>query len=314
MLLNCSEKKLRLHTPSPHVNCPRNPLTPGSGIRLGLSVILFTAALVVHAAAMSDLESARRSLSAARDAIATASVELRTSMAQGGLTQVEVQDHRAYLARLNQLVVSNCRMILGLKKEIGDTAPEPGCDPGQMAPAGPVSFPQERTEIERTTGLDSQLGASLSEFDELLLREMDALKRSQTGSPDAPTHSGSGGSQGQGAGASGGLESADMQQPGAETQQQGSQQPGKESQEVDDVAARSEQNGQQSTGYGGSRESTQDTTRAGRRDQPPGADDDDIVARQLREAAENELDPELREKLWEEYRRYKANQTVQSKN
>jgi hypothetical protein len=36
--------------------------------------------------------------------------------------------------------------------------------------------------------------------------------------------------------------------------------------------------------------------------------DDDIVARQLREAAENERDPELREKLWEEYRKYKKTQ------
>ena len=33
--------------------------------------------------------------------------------------------------------------------------------------------------------------------------------------------------------------------------------------------------------------------------------DDDIVARQLREAAMKEDDPELREKLWQEYREYK---------
>lgn len=33
---------------------------------------------------------------------------------------------------------------------------------------------------------------------------------------------------------------------------------------------------------------------------------DDVVARQLREAAMNETDPELREKLWDEYRRYVA--------
>ena len=33
--------------------------------------------------------------------------------------------------------------------------------------------------------------------------------------------------------------------------------------------------------------------------------DDDIVARQLREAAQKESDPELREKLWDEYRKYK---------
>ncbi len=33
--------------------------------------------------------------------------------------------------------------------------------------------------------------------------------------------------------------------------------------------------------------------------------DDDVVARQIREAAINEEDPALREKLWEEYRNYK---------
>ena len=38
-------------------------------------------------------------------------------------------------------------------------------------------------------------------------------------------------------------------------------------------------------------------------DIPPGANDD-VVARQLREAAMNEPDPELREKLWDEYRAY----------
>ncbi len=37
-------------------------------------------------------------------------------------------------------------------------------------------------------------------------------------------------------------------------------------------------------------------------------EDDDIVARQLREAAEKETDPELRKKLWQEYEDYKKNQ------
>ena len=44
---------------------------------------------------------------------------------------------------------------------------------------------------------------------------------------------------------------------------------------------------------------------------PPPADiptgtDDDVVARQLREAAMREPDPALREKLWDEYRKYKG--------
>jgi hypothetical protein len=38
----------------------------------------------------------------------------------------------------------------------------------------------------------------------------------------------------------------------------------------------------------------------------PSGDDDDVVARQLREAAMREPDPQLREKLWDEYRKYKG--------
>jgi hypothetical protein len=38
----------------------------------------------------------------------------------------------------------------------------------------------------------------------------------------------------------------------------------------------------------------------------PPPEDDDIVARQLREAAEKEPDPELKKKLWEEYWKYKG--------
>ncbi len=39
-------------------------------------------------------------------------------------------------------------------------------------------------------------------------------------------------------------------------------------------------------------------------DDIPSGRDDDVVARQLREAAMAEPDPELREALWQEYRNY----------
>jgi hypothetical protein len=38
----------------------------------------------------------------------------------------------------------------------------------------------------------------------------------------------------------------------------------------------------------------------------PSGSDDDVVARQLREAASREADPAVREKLWAEYRKYKG--------
>jgi hypothetical protein len=42
----------------------------------------------------------------------------------------------------------------------------------------------------------------------------------------------------------------------------------------------------------------------------PDGNDDDIVARRLRKAAEQETDPELQEKLWKEYVEYKNNTQV----
>jgi len=56
---------------------------------------------------------------------------------------------------------------------------------------------------------------------------------------------------------------------------------------------------QPQTGIGG--------TSRDRDDRYAGQDDDDIVARQLREAAEKETDPELKAKLWKEYEAYKKN-------
>ena len=44
----------------------------------------------------------------------------------------------------------------------------------------------------------------------------------------------------------------------------------------------------------------------------PNGNDDDVVARQLREAAMREADPEVREKLWNEYRKYKGLEVPES--
>jgi hypothetical protein len=67
------------------------------------------------------------------------------------------------------------------------------------------------------------------------------------------------------------------------------------------------------TGAGDDRADQSDTSRESGKGAPRDSDrygsgeDDDIVARQLREAAEKETDPELKEKLWKEYEEYKKN-------
>lgn len=60
------------------------------------------------------------------------------------------------------------------------------------------------------------------------------------------------------------------------------------------------------TGVGGGRGQPHSGPRFPAPEGTPDGHDDDVVARQLREAAETETDPELRRRLWEEYRKYKT--------
>lgn len=61
---------------------------------------------------------------------------------------------------------------------------------------------------------------------------------------------------------------------------------------------------QGSPGVGGGASSRQQEQTFPPPEDIPSGRDDDIVARQLREAAMREPDPELREALWDEYRKY----------
>lgn len=138
--------------------------------------------------------------------------------------------------------------------------------------------------------MDRKLGRSLSEFDEILMREQKAIAEdraaaSEAGAAAAAAAAGTGtGAGGAGAGDDGEEALARGQDPdsGAETEAE-SGDPG-ESVGDEEETARTAERIPQDVGDGR---------------------DDDVVARQLREAAMNEEDPELREKLWQEYREYK---------
>jgi hypothetical protein len=138
--------------------------------------------------------------------------------------------------------------------------------------------------------LEQQLEASLIEFDGQLLREQEALQASEAAraGAEAASEGGAFGSetspdQGMDTGASG---------AGSETSAHTSSGGGN----LPDA---------QPTREGGTSQGEQQQGPRVRRTDIPDGDDDDIVARQLREAAERETDPALKEKLWDEYRKYK---------
>ena len=265
-----------------------------------------------------DLESAREQLAAAFAAAVKAKEEFRTLLGQGGLTQSEKEDFQVYLTRLEQVVVENCETVLTLKASLGDESPETGCRFQRAVSTGVVSFPDERTEDERVTTLDGQLAKSMSDFDELLLREMEELKRRQSSAPDGGGSVGGAGRDGQGgAGGAGedGQRESDAEgvaatDKGEESRGEGRTRQSQTEQKEQQQTASRQTGDEQALGSGG--QNNEKTTASTKRDAPPEDSDDDIVARQLREAAESETDPELREKLWEEYRRYKADTAAKS--
>jgi hypothetical protein len=173
-------------------------------------------------------------------------------------------------------------------------------------PGGPAVPEDARTEAsggsirqgsqtagERTAALDEELARSLAEFDGELLREQELLEkeRREEASAAADREAASGAD---GGGYSGAGEYADTEMADTGAEAEGEELGGTEEQEV------AEQEGEASGGSAGGGGGGRVPSDVG------DGSDDDIIARQLREAAMTEDDPELREKLWEEYRLYKS--------
>jgi hypothetical protein len=116
---------------------------------------------------------------------------------------------------------------------------------------------------------EDELEGALQDFDGEILAERDVLKSTETPSTSAPLPS-------EPSGQPGGRDGDGDQQPGGPIA----------GRPVPNIPAPPSRSGEVP-------------------DDIPDAKDDDIIARQLREAAMQEEDPELKEKLWDEYRRYK---------
>jgi hypothetical protein len=222
-------------------------------------------------------------------ALRAAEDDYRAQREFDGLSGAEAADYAAYVARLQRRVFEDCQAVLNSGSPYPKDLPCPVSVP-QETESADIAMQAERTTEEQVSALDALLMAGLGEYDERLLRDPERIKA------DAPSNdSGSGG--GAGSGGEGDGEGDSEGDAGSDGDSGG-------------TAGTNPQSGQ--TGgqpAGGPVDSSQGSGERGNdRDQPadiPDGSDDDVVARQLREAAEKETDPELKEKLWEEYRRYK---------
>ncbi len=240
-----------------------------------------------------------------------------------GLDGADASDYATYIARLQRRVFEDCQTVIRAGSSLPEGLPCPVQGQATTKSAN-IATQTEQTPQEQIAALDRMLNAGLGEYDEKLLQEQERIKAA-TPNDNSDAGDGSKGEGSEGEGSEGeGSEGEGSEGEGSEGE--GSEGEGSEGEgsEGESSEGGSEGEGQETGGSpGGNRagdqsgdqrgggpedSSTGSGERGSDRDQPsdiPDGSDDDVVARQLREAAEKETDPELKAKLWEEYRRYK---------
>ena len=267
------------------------------------------------AAGDADIQAARLELHLRAETERRMRRDFESLLGNNQMSATEISEFENYLAGLGRMVDEQRRLVASLEGRDGE-----GAGGASRAAALPADYDRGQTDDEKIALLDAELSSSLSEFDEKLLREQKELAEksrstSAGGSGEQAQHGeGASGKAGEGegegenaAGGSGG----ESGKSGGESSAGGAR--------GDGESERQAESGQQSGTAGEGAEGNEqvasagdasgDGRQAGKIATPPDipdGKDDDIVARQLREAAENEQDPELRAKLWEEYRKYKT--------
>ncbi len=263
----------------------------------------------VQAAGDGELQKARAELRLRAETERRMRRDFESLLAGGRMSAVDVADFENYLARLGMLVDKQRRVVASLEGA-GSERPAGSSDTDPQA-ALPAGFDRGQTDAEKIALLDAELGNSLSEFDEKLLREQNELaeksRAASTGESGDNQEPGAGASakagEGQGEKTEGEAKDGTGKKNGESAAESGEKTGDSEQQAQDSADGNDSAGGNDKVASAGS--AGGDKTKTSAPADIPDGRDDDIVARQLREAAENEQDPELRDKLWEEYRNYK---------
>lgn len=274
------------------------------------------------AASAASLEDARRKLEAAKKDLLISELteqkiaaELAAFKASGEATAETIKDYQVYLATVQEMVREHRRIVermTALYERYG-SARQP-LSTEDAAGGRPVDAATEEEELSELERLDRQFNASVAAFDEMLLKEQEALSRrmerirersdvKMTGLAEEAAEAAERlRKQGVGAGESSASSSAETGEEASgdregNSRKSGDMEPTDGDQPSEAAGADSAESSKGDSSAGGEGKSTRAE-----------ADDDDIVARQIREAAEKETDPDLKAKLWKEYEDYKRGQ------
>jgi len=273
------------------------------------SFLIFTASPLY--AGDQPLDSIRKSITALDSARQTALQELEDTT----MSANEVSDYKDFVVYLNTRIVNYCMDLaeqggtISLKglpcpkmPAMAGASDAPPADDSIFYTTG-SDFGEAKSQAEETADLEGAFLSSLGDFDDSLLKEEEKVaarvpSQRESGSSSA---SGSSGRAGDSGDTSSGENGESAEQGEGTTDDQGREGQAGTAQESTSRAG-SQGSGVEQSKYG---------TPGGKLPPP---EDDDIVARQLREAAEKEPDPELKKKLWEEYWKYKGVNKKRSDN
>ena len=236
------------------------------------------------------LAQAREDLRISQETEKRIAAELQQLQESGNPSAEAVRDYETYLESVKAMTAENRKMVAQMEAAYAaGVSAESGS--GELDNMSDPAIPEAQT-IDEVTALDRQLNASLAKFDGMLLKEMNEIRAgSSKRLQDLATEA---------AGAA-----KRLRQKGLDVETSGSKTAGESQKDgqAKDRESTADRKGGQTASRDGSGKGGEGPARTdGRRSE---YEDDDIVARQLREAAENETDPELKEKLWKEYEEYK---------
>jgi hypothetical protein len=283
-----------------------------TSILAGILLLVFSVSLCAASRQKieSALDSAYKDLRisiATEEGIASDLAKLKES---GDASPDVIEDYEFYLGRVQAMVAENRKLVakmeaLNARYDIQKTSDRSAYTDNTGAMIDPA-IPEEQV-VDEVAALDRQLDRSLAEFDEMLLKELDLIRaKSSERMRDLAEEAAAAAKRLRDEGIEIDTdfeeESGDFEQSSTENQKADKTDPG---------ASETGKGKTSRAGEGDTELSPRDKSREGvegsehhpkTRFDPK---DDDIVARQLREAAEEETDPELRKKLWKEYEQYK---------
>ncbi len=262
--------------------------------------------------AKSRLEKARDDLRVSQATERRIAAELEQLKRSQNASAEDIRNYETYLESVQAMVAENRNTVAKMEAayathSTGEEAAETSA-PQESKKLSDPTIPEENAP-EQVAELDRQLSASLSEFDAVLLKKMETIEtESSAKMRDLAQQAAEAAKRLKEKGEESNADPSETSEEGSkqgEQNEQGKEEDGKDSPDKQKSPQAQPGKGDDTVAAG------DQSASGGPGPQHPGSryskEDDDIVARQLREAAEKETDPELKEKLWKEYEAYKKN-------